>query len=144
MCLPMRPYRGPHATIRVDPAPGFKSLLEDDQLLQQNLSIDMGRKKNPNKNPIAEKTVQEVEIELLKQNPNGDPVSSLELAIAINCLNSRIRSRGLSAYEMWSQRDQFTNSQIPVSDKELIARQHEKKEANYSPKCKSKGTFEEL
>ena len=98
----------------------------------------MGRKKNPNKNPIAEKTVQEVEIELLKQNPNGDPVSSLERAIAINCLNSRIRNRGLSAYEMWSQRDQFTNSQIPVSDKELIARQHAEREANHAPSTKAK------
>ena len=138
LCLPMRPYEGPPAKIRVDPAPGFKSLRNDEQLLQLKLSIDMGREKNRNKNPVAEKAVQEVEIELLKQNPSGGPVSSLALAIAVNCLNSRIRSRGLSAYEMWSQRNQFNNHQINVSDKELIDLQHKEREANHLPSAKAK------
>ena len=138
LCLPMRPYEGPPAKIRVDPAPGFKSLRNDEQLLQLKLSIDMGREKNRNKNPVAEKAVQEVEVELLKQNPSGGPVSSLALAIAVNCLNSRIRSRGLSAYEMWSQRNQFNNHQINVSDKELIDLQHKEREANHLPSAKAK------
>ena len=62
------------------------------------------------------------------------PYSSL---IPFNCLNSRIRSKGLSAYEMWSQRNQFNKNQIDISDKELIALQHKEREANHVPSAKA-------
>ena len=51
---------------------------------------------------------------------------------ATSTLNSRIRSRGLSA------RDQFSNIQIPLSDYDLISQQHTLRKANHSSSEKSK------
>ena len=36
----------------------------------------------------------------------------------------RTHDRGLSAREMWTQRDQFSNSQIPLVDRDLTMTQH--------------------
>ena len=117
LCLALRPLEGPPASVRVDPAPGFQALLDDKTLRKYQISLEIGRKKNINKNPVAERAVQEVEYELLQQDPTGGFVSPVTLSIALSRLNSRLRSRGLSAREMWSQRDQYTNSQISVSDR---------------------------
>ena len=45
---------GPRAVIRVDPAPGFSSLSNNDSLGHLNVSINVGRIKNKNHNPVAE------------------------------------------------------------------------------------------
>ena len=124
LCLELCPMDGPPAVIRTDPAPGFKALV-DDPLLSQV--------KNPNKNRIAERAVQELEAELLRQEPLGAAVSPLTLAVATSALNSRIRSRGLSSREMWTQRDQFSNQQLPLADDHLIALQHEQRLSNHPP-----------
>ena len=130
LCIEMRPLNGPPAVIRTDPAPGCWSLLNDELLHQHRLSLEIGRVKNPNKNPVAEKAVQELENELCKQEPHGGPISPMTLSVAIARLNSRIRSRGLSAREMWTQRDQFSNSQIFV-DRYLIMTQHKTRVMNH-------------
>lgn len=118
------PLSGPYAVIRVDPAPGFASLVNDDELRRHRISIEIGRTKNTNKNPVAEKCIAELSDELLRICPEGGAVTPLSLAIATANLNTRIRDRGLSAREIWYQRDQFTNSQIPLSDLQLIHQQH--------------------
>ena len=112
LCMELRPLEGPPSIIRVDPAPGFVALVNDP--MTQRLEI--GRIKNPNKNPIADKAESEVEDELLRQEPGGGPVSLLIQAIATSQLNSRIFGRGLSAREIWFQRDQFSNAQLPIVD----------------------------
>jgi hypothetical protein len=76
----MRPLDGPIAVIRTDPAPGFKAFADDDTLKQHRISIEIGHAKNPNKNPVAERTVQEVVSELLHRYPLGGPVSHVTLA----------------------------------------------------------------
>ena len=124
LCLELRPLAGPPAVIRVDPAPGFSSLSNDATLCQYGFAVEVGRVKNPNKNPVAEKCVAELGDELLRVCPEGGPISPLSLAVASANLNTRIRSRGLSSREMWFQRDQFNNSQIPLSDLQLIRQQH--------------------
>ena len=58
LCIDMRHLDGPPAVIRTDPAPGFRSLLNDELLHQHRLSLEIGRVKNPIKNPVAEKAVQ--------------------------------------------------------------------------------------
>ena len=93
---------GPPAVIRTHPAPGFKALVNDPLLKKQRITIELGQAKNPNKNPVAERAVQELETELLRQEPLGGAVSPLTLAVATSALNSRIRSRGLSSREMWT------------------------------------------
>ena len=87
--------------------------------------------KNPNKNPVAERAVQELEDELLRQEPSGGSVSSLSLAIATARLNSRIRYSGLSARELWTQRSQFTHEQLPVSDRSNLLKQQKLREQNH-------------
>ena len=87
---------------------------------------------------MAEKAVQELEIELLRQDPLGGAVSEVTLAVATANLNSRIRSRGLSSREMWYQRDQFSNRQLPMSDEDLITKQHDQRLINHPHSMKSK------
>lgn len=138
LCIELRPLDGPFAVIRTDPAPAFKALVNDPLLAQHRISLELGRAKNPNKNPVAERAVQELEEELLRQQPRAGPVSARLLATATACLNSRIRSRGLSAREMWTQRDQFTCAQLPMADEELIRQQHIERLRNHPHSEKSK------
>jgi len=115
LCLPLRPMDGPPAMIRTYPAPGFKALVDDPLLHQHRITLEIGLAKNPNKNPVAERTVQD---------PLGGAVTTLVLSVATAVLNSRICSHGLSSREMWTQRDQFTNAQIAFSDNSLSSTQH--------------------
>ena len=82
LCIQMRPLDGPPAVVRTDPAPGFKALTEDQQLKHHRITLDLGHPKNRNKNPVAERAVQEFENELLRHDPLGGPVSLLTLAVA--------------------------------------------------------------
>jgi hypothetical protein len=66
LCIEMRTLDGPPAVIRIDPAPGFKALADDKLLHQQRITLEIGRTKNANKNPVAEKAIQELEGELLR------------------------------------------------------------------------------
>jgi hypothetical protein len=138
LCIDLRPLDGPHAVIRTDAAPGFVGLTSDDLLHHHRISIEVGRIKNPNKNPVAERAIQELEDELLRQEPTGGPVTPLTLTTVIARINSRIRGRGLSSREMWSQRDQFTNAQLPISDRQLIMEQHQQREHNHPHSEKAK------
>ena len=140
----LHPIDGPRAIIRVDPAPGFVSLSNEDGLRHLNAWIDIGRIKNINKNPVAEKAIQELEGELLRQDPRGGPVSSTELAVATARLNSRLRYHGLSARELWTQRNQFTGEQLPLSDYMNILAQHQQRLINHSYSEKSKNTNSSL
>lgn len=131
LCIELHPLDGPFALVRTDPAPGFKALVDDDILAKYRLSIDIGNAKNPNKNPVAEKAIQELEDEILRLDPGCRGVSPLLLSLATARLNTRIRGRGLSSREMWTQRDQFFNRQIPVEDHNLILRQNATRLANH-------------
>lgn len=140
LCIQLRPLDGPPAIIRTDPAPGF-----NDQMLQRHIIIlEIGNPKNPNKNPVAEKAVQELETELLREEPLGGAATEVTLAVSTANLNSRIRSRGLSSREMWCQRDQFSNRQLPVSDQDLIAKQHDQRLTNHPHSVKSKAPLAQL
>ncbi|KAI0235047.1 hypothetical protein LSAT2_014535 [Lamellibrachia satsuma] len=138
LCIGLRPLDGPPAVIRTDPAPGFAALVKDVLLSTYRLTIELGRVKNVNKNPVAEKAVRELEHELLHQQPIGGAVTQLVLSIATANLNTRIRNRGFSARELWIQRDQFTNEQLPLTDYDFIRQQHSLRNANHAPSQLSK------
>ena len=138
LCIELRPVGGPPAVIRTDPAPGFVTLQDDSVLRKYNITLEIGRVKNPNKNPVADKGIQELEHELQRLEPSGGPITRLTLSIAVSHLNTRIRGRGLSAREMMFQRDQFNNRQIPVHDRELILQQHHQRTANHHHSAVSK------
>ena len=130
--------RCPQCSIRVDSAPGFKSLKNDEQLKSLDISLDFGRTKNINKNPVGEKANSELEAELLKLDPTGAPVSNLTLQKAVHMLNSRIRNRGLSSREILFCRDQITSKHLDISDSELSKLQHELRLQNHIPSALSK------
>jgi len=132
---------GPKAVVRVDPAAGFVALRNDSTLAQHGIQLEFGRTKNPNKNPVAERAIQELEDELLRDTHGGATITAMKLAVVTARLNSRIRSRGLSSREMWTQRSQFTNEQLPMSDLDLIESQHRAREINHrhSERSKSHG-----
>lgn len=129
ICVGMCPLAGPPAVIRCDPGPGFAALTNDEILTQHGITIDIGRIKNRNKNPIAEKAIQELEDELLRCDPDQPIITDTTLAIVVARLNSRVRHQGLSARELLMKRDQFTHSQLPIDDQHVISQQQAKREA---------------
>ena len=118
--IDLRLLDGPNDVIRTDPALGFASLVDDKFLLHHRIRIETGRVKNVNKDPVAEKCVQELECELLRQNPTRGAVTPTLLAVATARLNTRLRASGLYSKEMWYQRDQFSRDQLPAADRKLI------------------------
>ena len=126
---------------RVDNAPGFKSLNDDSILKKNYITLDFGRKFNKNKNPVIDKGILELHTELLKYTPEGGPVSALNLAIVLNYLNSRIRNRGLSSWEMLFQRDQLNQVQLDIPDATLSKMQQDIRIKNqkYSAISKARG-----
>ena len=96
----LHPLDGPQAIIRVDPSPGFQSMANNDSLSHLNVTIEVGRIKNKNKNQVAEKAVRELKEELIRQEPGGRPVRAVGLALATARLNSRLRLLGLSSREL--------------------------------------------
>lgn len=88
LIVDLHPLSGPRAVIRVDPAPSFVSLHNHDGLKHLN---------------VAEKAVQELEEELLRQEPGCGSVSEAGLAIATDRDKSRARDRylGTSIDGIW-------------------------------------------
>ena len=66
LIIGLHPLDGPRVIVRVDPAPGFVSMSNNDSLKHLNVTIEVGRVKNKNKNPVAEKAVRELEEELIR------------------------------------------------------------------------------
>ena len=138
LIIGLHPLDGLRAIVHVDPAPGFASLSSNDSLKHLNVTIEVGRVKNKNKNPVAEKAVRELEEELIRQEPGGRPVCEVGLAIATARLNSRLRFTGLSSRELWTQRNQLTHEQLPFSDSQFILAKHDLPSPNHSFSEKSK------
>ena len=134
------PLDGPLAVIRVDPAPGFRALVNDPLLRKHRIQLEIGRIKNVNKNPVAERAVQEVEEMLLRLQPTNTLVNDLALAIATSTLNSKVRSNGLSSREVMFQRDQFTLMQLPITDHQIIMEKHKKAQVNNDDSARSKAS----
>lgn len=111
-CVELRSMDGPFAVVRPDPVPGFQALANDPILKSYLISIALGRFKNANKNLVAERAVQDVREHILRIDPTARVVSSLLLSLAVASVNCWIRQGDLTAREMLSQRDQFTNREF--------------------------------
>ena len=135
--LPLHSVNGPPCTVRVDPAPGFQSLHKSQPLKKYGISIELGRFKNLNKNPVAEKAVQELEDELLRIDPTGGPITEAQLSVALSCLNARIRLHGLSASEVFIRRNQYTAEELNNNEKDIISAQHTSRSDNHAPSHKT-------
>ena len=87
-------------TARVDGIKGFFALKDDSSLKEHGITLDYGRVKNPNKNLVIEKGIQELEREFLTAAPEGQELSQTALDTCLRRLKSRIRHSGLFAKEM--------------------------------------------
>lgn len=123
--------------VRVDGATAFLPLIADKDLTNKGIHLDVGRLKNRNKNPIAEKAIQELERELKCEYPEGGPVSSCVLSLVTATLNLRVRNRGLSAKEIVYQRDGFTGEHLNIDDKLLAETQQVQRKQNHGPSARS-------
>lgn len=137
MCSSMKSC-GVVVEVRIDPAPGLSPLVNDDILRSHGINLVLGRIKNVNKNPVAEKAVAELGNEILRISPEGGPISHMSLALATSSCNSRVRREGLSARELWTQRDQITGDQLPISDSDIIKNQSVSRKKNHISSAKSK------
>ena len=137
----LRPNPQSSATVRIDNARGFIALLNDVFLKNHNIFLEDGRIHNKNKNPVIDKGIQELGSELLRMYPEGGPVSQSQLGVVVNQLNSRIRNRGVSSWEILNQRDQYTGEQLALEDLKLSEQQREFRVGNQvaSAKNKAKG-----
>ena len=124
--------------VHVDNAPGFQPLHSDKLLQQLHIELDFGRIKNPNQNPVAEKAVPELGAEILRYDPDLSQLTKEILSIVTSQLNSRIRYRGLSAWEIVHQRDQQTGQHLPFLDKQLAQAQVEHRLANQASSARHK------
>jgi len=136
----LKPTNGPPSIVRVDPAPGFQALINDPFLQEHNIVIEVGRHKNPNKNPVAERAVHEFEEEISKLCPTGQ-ISPVNIALICERINRKIRYPGISSKEMVTKRDQFTNQQLPVDDINLILQKHEQHVRNHDASARSKSSL---
>ena len=134
-CLPLQFNQ---SVVRVDCAPSLQKLKREDSLRHYNILLEIGQAKNINKNPVAERANQELEAELLKVDPTGNPVSAVTLLKAVCILNSRIRSNGLSSREMIPRLDQISGKHLSFEDQLLSDKQGEAKSKNHSHSAKSK------
>ena len=100
--------RQANCSVRVDGATGFVALREDSILKELGIGLDYGRVKNPNKNPVIDKAIQELEKEILIAGLEGNKVTTSSLDTCLRQLNSKIRHCGLSAKEIITRRDQVT------------------------------------
>ena len=130
--------RTPSSIIRVDNAPGFQNLKSDQILSSNGITLEFGRVKNPNRNPVAEKANQELEDELLRLDPTGAAVTVLTLEKAVIALNTKIRNRGLSAKEILFCRDQITGEVLAIEDEALSQLQESLRAQNHIPSATSK------
>ena len=141
--LPLAPRDGPPAVICTNPAPGFNALSDDSHLMSLRPKVEVRNLKNPNKNSIAEKAIQELQEELRVMDSSGGPVSAATLCKTVTQLNCHLRHHGLTACEILLKRDQFSKHQIDVDDQPIISdqftdgiRNHENSAVSKNPKGK--------
>ena len=127
---PLHSPCSPVATLQVDPALGMPLLYKQESLNDMNIIVDLGESKNKNKLATIDKIIQELENELLKITKPQSRISSNDLSLSVANLNSRIRSTGISAYEQWIGRNQYSKCQLRSSDRALIEQQTSQRNAN--------------
>ena len=133
----VHPTCSPTATVKVDPAPGMRTLHRIQPLQNINILLELGEAKNKNKLATIDKQIQELENEFIRFEGTGSKLDKEHLSCALSALNSRIRSCGLSSYEQWHRRNQFDKSDIPISDKDLISLQSDNRNAVNSKRSHS-------
>ena len=117
----MKSPSSPSVIVKADHATSFQTLVGSKLLNELGIIIELGEPKNPNKNPICDRAISEIQEEFAKIQPEGGPITELGLAISVARLNSKIRNNSLSAIEMWTARSMNTGKTIKIDDDKIIA-----------------------
>ena len=125
------------AIIRTDNAPAFfklssESKLENSVFKKSNIQLELGDTLNPNKNPVGENAIKELQKEFLRLGFTNKLLDPVNLALAVKNINSRIRERGFSSKEMCFKRSQTTNENIKLNDAKLINKQEKLRESRHN------------
>ena len=120
------------AKIRCDGAAALSSLAKETKdpestFYKYNISLEVGRPHNVNKNAIAENAIKEAEKEILKYRPHKKALSDEDLVVVSKIMNDRIRNRGVTAKEILTRRDCVSGKPKDISDKELAESQFDKR-----------------
>ena len=128
----------PPVTVRVDSAKGFQAVINDAYLTSLGIKLELGEPKNKNSNPIAERSISELEGEITKLQPEGGTITEVTLDLAVTNMNSRLRGSGLASAEMWTGREMNTGEQLSMKDNELISKKLSERKGNHLPSAKYK------
>ena len=106
------------ATLQVDPGPGLVALAYDTHsvLSAFNISLDIGRVHNKNKNPVAENAIKEFRKDWLWFKPDGSSLNDSERARITAIMNKRIRQNGLAPKEMMLKRSLSNHCHLEIDD----------------------------
>ena len=130
------------ATVRTDGATAFQSLAgrEDTDLHRNNITIEVGRLYNDNKNPQAENCIKEFEKETLRYSQDLRHLKEIHIANILKSMNTRIRHQGKSSQEMLLRREMMENQDIDVDDKVLskLQQDNREKQSKYQEKFQAK------
>ena len=130
------------ATVRTDGATAFQSLAgrEDTDLHRNNITIEVGRLYNDNKNPQAENCIKEFEKETLRYSQDLRHLKEIHIANILKSMNTRIRHQGKSSQEMLLRREMMENQDIDVDDKVLskLQQDNREKQSRYQEKFQAK------
>ena len=118
--------------VKADNAKGFESLAKNDpDLTRLNIEIIFTDVFNKNSNAVIDRACQELEEELRKLSPEGNPISQATLAQAQIQVNKKIRRQGkLSAYEIHAARDANTGENLQLNDQNIRTDQLQSRAAN--------------
>ena len=128
---------------RVDKASAFQSMAKNrsDMLEENGIRLDMAEDYNKNSNCAVDKKIQELEEEFRRLSPEGEKISTGQLAQAVTMLNNRTRNQGLSAAEIHFSRDPVRGENLNLDDAKMLEERLQKREINqgHSIKSKAKG-----
>lgn len=138
----MSHFRGPDspcAVIRTDNAASFSAIYRTDGLKCLATKLELGHVKNPNKNPIGERGIQELESEIKTYHSHQQHLSQSQLDMVTAHLNARLRNHNLSATEIWLKRNQYTGQPLPLNEEDVIHQNMDRKNHNHPQSTKAKG-----
>ena len=122
--------------IRTDAATGFQSLHNNPSLQKLDIKIETTDPSNKNSIATVDKAIRELEEEIVKVAPHSTSINQTILALALQSLNSKIRNRGLSAYEILFSRENQSNKNLGLSDNNLLDIQKVIKDQNNKSSAK--------
>lgn len=125
--------------IRTDSAPGFKGLQNNEQLKKLKINLETTDHSNNNAIATVDCAIKEFEEELIKLAPHATTLNEATIQLVINSMNSKIRNRGLTPYEIMFSRDFKSQTNLHIQDESLAAEQQILKKINHDSSVKSKG-----